>query len=354
MKKLLLISHNQFGYQINIYKYAQYLKEEFDITYFCFDYGRLKIYEDNVNVIYVEKYGAKVKQLIYLLSELHKLLKKNDFNLIILKHFPFSSLIRLFTTSKIILSIQTGSVSNNSMSRFFFNMLLHFESMVFNHNLILSDSLKKLLRISNKKTTVIPLGSEVFCTNNHKYNKLNLIYIGNLNNRDIEKTIYGTKEYLSNSKNKIELTYLIVGFGNQDVERKIINLISELDLNEIVKFAGLVPYNHLSEYVTKSNIGVSFVPITKYFDVQPPSKTIEYLLSGLPVIATATKENKKIINSNNGILIDDTISDFAEALCIMEKSEFDNQQIRESMLDHKWRNIVNTKLIPLINKILSK
>jgi len=121
-----------------------------------------------------------------------------------------------------------------------------------------------------------------------------------------------------------------------------------------VKFAGLVPYNHLSEYVTKSNIGVSFVPITKYFDVQPPSKTIEYLLSGLPVIATATKENKKIINSNNGILIDDTISDFAEALCIMEKSEFDNQQIRESMLDHKWRNIVNTKLIPLINKILSK
>jgi nucleoside-diphosphate-sugar epimerase len=58
-------------------------------------------------------------------------------------------------------------------------------------------------------------------------------------------------------------------------------------------------------YFDIHNIGVSYIPMLKCFDNQPPTKTFEYLLSGMPVIATATNANKDIINDVNGVLIND-------------------------------------------------
>jgi hypothetical protein len=42
-KKLLIINKIQFGYHTDTFKYCQYLKDEFDITYICFDAKEIKI-----------------------------------------------------------------------------------------------------------------------------------------------------------------------------------------------------------------------------------------------------------------------------------------------------------------------
>lgn len=38
-----------------------------------------------------------------------------------------------------------------------------------------------------------------------------------------------------------------------------------------------------------------YVPITDYYEYQPPTKTFEYVLSGLLCLATATSSNKEVI-----------------------------------------------------------
>ena len=209
------------------------------------------------------------------------------------------------------------------------------------------------LHIPKNKCTIIPLGAEVFSKKVHSNNEFNLIYVGSLNNRDIDKTIIWLKYFVDKYPN-VEITYKIIGFGSKVVEDKLQALINDLNLSKIVKFIGIVPYKELYRYIEKSNIGVSFVPITPYFDVQPPTKTIEYLMSGLPVIATATRENIKLINENNGVLINDDVNNFFYGLRKLYRKQYDNQFIRREMGKYKWQNIVNSKVRPLIQNIINE
>lgn len=69
-------------------------------------------------------------------------------------------------------------------------------------------------------------------------------------------------------------------------------------------------------------------------------QNIEYALSGLYTIATNTYENRQVIHSNNGILINDTISDFAKALydTYQHRREYNSQTIRKSMENGNGKN----------------
>ena len=61
-KKLIIINKAQFGYHTDSLKYCQHLKNDYNITYVCFDTGREKLYEDNVEVVYVPYEGSFLKR----------------------------------------------------------------------------------------------------------------------------------------------------------------------------------------------------------------------------------------------------------------------------------------------------
>ena len=354
-KKILLITHNQFGYQIHMYEYAKYLRDDYDIKYLCFDYGRKKIQIPQVDVIYVERSSSRGKRLFDLLRAINQHLKKNRYDLIVLKYFPFASLVRLlFTKDKIFLNIRTGYTSSNSFRNFVSNSLLRLEASVFTDLIVLSESLRNYLGISQKKSVIIPLGAEVFSRKEYRYTSLDLIYVGTFNNRNIDETIIGFNKFYQNNKIELELSYTIIGFGSEEEEANIIKYIEKFNLEDVVKFIGLVPYNELPAYFGQCNVGVSYIPITPEYDVQPPTKTIEYLLSGLPTIATATKENKKLINHRNGALIDDTSDDFCRGLSKIASCEYDNSEIRKSVEEYRWEVIVNKKFKPLVQALIEK
>ena len=68
------------------------------------------------------------------------------------------------------------------------------------------------------------------------------------------------------------------------------------------------------------------------------------MLSGMPVIATNTNENKLILNDNNGVLCDDTPDSFAQALGKIVSSKYDSDEIRNSMMKYHWKNLVENNL----------
>lgn len=350
MKKILLITHNQFGYQTDFYKYAQHLKKDFDVTYFCFDYGKEKVAENNIRVIYSNRQGSRIKRIFDFLLALRKNLKDNSYHLIILKHFPFSGFINFFTKDRILLAIQTGGVTSNHLFNSIFNFVLRMDAKLFKKLIILSDDLRKHLKLDKNKSEIVPLGSDILSKKSYNYDELNLIYIGSLDNRNIDKTIIGVKEFLEN--NDTSLSYTLIGKGKDKEENKIRSLIEKYKLDRVVNFIGFVQYEELPRYIENCNVGVSFIPITSYFNEQPPTKTVEYLLSGLPTIATATKGNSKLINGENGVLIEDTSNGFSRGLEKISNRKFDNSKIRQEMENYKWENVVDLKLKPLINNLL--
>jgi hypothetical protein len=91
--------------------------------------------------------------------------------------------------------------------------------------------------------------------------------------------------------------------------------------------------------------------MTTYYDHQPPTKTFEYLLSGLAVIGTRTKENSKVLTDNPGaVLIDDNEVEFAAALPKMKDilKYFDASKTVESSQQYSWHSIVTNDFLPLI------
>lgn len=346
MKKIIIVDQIQFGYYTDDYHYCKYLKDIYDIVFMCWEHKMPKIEMSGIRVIYVERKG---NFLIRSLRFLRCLLKEinRDSSIVIIKYFKVLSMtLRLLKPSQcFVLDIRTASIKKKFIKRRLNDWLLIFETAFFKNVTIISKNLAEKLRISHK-AHILPLGSEVISSNKKLFNVLNLIYVGTLENRNIEVTLYGFKKFYDEYKNKIKLSFIIIGDGPKNEKENLENIVDYLGLKGIVTTTGRIPHTKLYSYFFSSNIGISYIPMTDYYDVQPPTKTFEYLLSGMPVIATSTSENKKLINSKNGVLIGEKPLDFYFGL----KNIFDNlyiydsDVIRNGVLQYTWENIVSKNL----------
>ena len=178
-----------------------------------------------------------------------------------------------------------------------------------------------------------------------------MLYVGTLSGRDIDKTVKGLAIF-KEAHPDVAIHYDIVGDGYNNELSKLKELTKELNITDCVTLHGFKPHTEIKEFLDKCNIGVSFVPITECYNHQPPTKTYEYILSGLYTIATGTYCNKEIITPENGIIINDNEEDFANALNYITQNnkQFNSSIIRETLTESTWKNIVKNYLQPCLNK----
>lgn len=357
LKHVLIIATNQFGYLTDTYKYCEYLKNTYDITYICWDYGLPKIDSGGVNVKYIERSGNKITRFFKFLKSLKTEIRNSSHELVFIKYFLGVSLIKI-SNRKIIynIDIRTNSIRNNQFSRYIYDFIMTYESSLFANISIVSRSLAQSLQL--KKWHVLPLGGERFARGDKSFDHIHLLYVGTLHMRNILEAVKGFHKYLCEQppNNRTDLFFTIIGDAPGNELKEIKAYISKNKLEDFIETLGYVQYNDLYKYFEKANAGVSYIPMTKYFDNQPPTKTYEYLLSGLPVIATKTKENIKILTSNCGVLIDDNENSFAVGLStiISQKELFASEEIRASYQENLWENIVNDNLKTYIETLTSK
>jgi glycosyltransferase involved in cell wall biosynthesis len=356
-KKLFIVNGAQFGYSSGHYFYCKYLRDIYSINYICFDRGLKRLELESVYVHYVSFNGIKLIRILRFLLETVKQSFYVKPHILFVTYFDICFLLPLFCRSKkTILDIRSGSLRKNWILRKLDNYFVLFQSFFFNRVIILSKSLHEKLHISRKKGTVVPLGSEVFFEGNHNFSTIDLLYVGSFDNRNLVKTIKGLYLFLQNKGNlTIKISYTIIGFGSSDESKKLLKSISEYKMVDFVKIEGRKNYEELAPYFKKFNIGVVFVPQKKWYDYQPATKLFEYMLSGMPVIATNTFENRLIINNNNGVIIEDTSEGFCIGLKSIynQKNSFNSFQIRESVGSYTWENIVNKKLKPYLNQLIN-
>lgn len=351
-EKLLIIDKHHFGTLTDSYKWCEYLKEHFDIEIICFDTGEKKYIMDNVKIKYVPYNGnfflRGIRFIIFSLWNI--ILFKGKILVVYFEKCIFFKYI--FPLKKMILDIRTLSVSENKKQRIIFDEKIKHACQKYDFVTVISEGVKQKLNLPENKIFILPLGSDVISTAQKDYSKIRMLYVGTFSGRDLYKTIEGLANFIHDNPNA-DIFYEIVGdgFGSELDEYKALS--EKLNIGKYIKFHGRVPYNELKPLFDKSNIGVSFVPITEYYDNQPPTKTFEYVLSGLYTIATATKSNKDLIKKYNGILINDTADDFYNALIYIwnNRTYISEKLIRESLTDYTWDKIVKNKLLPILNKI---
>ena len=350
-KKLLLIDKHQFGYLTDSYKWCQYLKEEYDITLICFDIQAKKIPTDDIDVKYVNSRMPKIlRGIIYVLYTLfHIAFFKGK---IMVVYFEGCSIYKkFFPKKKMLLDIRTLSISRDSNRRNNFNQILKETCLKYDVITAISEGVKNALSLPQEKViSILPLGADCISDEKKDYSTPHLLYVGTFNGRDIHKTVYGVIEYLKQNPTS-QLTYDIIGDGANNELEYLQSICKERGVEDRIKLHGRKTYTELKAFFDTCNVGVSFVPMTDYYEYQPPTKTFEYVMSGLYTIATATAANKELINSTNGILIDDSTEDFTLALTQIANSVRDIKEtdIRESLSKYQWSNIINKQLIPILD-----
>lgn len=346
-KSIIFINHLQFGYHIDYAQYCKYLKSDFKVTYLCWDYDNKKIKEPDVTVIYISRNGNIVLRNIRFIRYVINNLRKQKYSFVFINYFQGVSIISLFCKSyqSLHLDIRTGSISRIRFFRNIYNFLLKIESFFFESKSIISEGLQAKLGISNN-VYILPLGANRICINRQFSHKLHLLYIGTLTNRRIEDTIEGIKIFLDMHPN-VDIHYTIIGDGWKNEKRSLQNRVNQYGLQKYIDLIGYVQHNELLRYFEISNIGVSYIPITPYYEFQPATKTFEYLMVGMPVIATQTYENKKIITKLNGVLIKDTPLSFAIGIVEILKSlnSFNHSAIIKSVDKYEWSQIINAMKI---------
>lgn len=356
MKSILFVNKEQFGYHIDTYKYIQYLNDDYNCTYICWDEGKEKIFLKNVNCIYLVKGNFKLFRFFHLISSINSEIRNGNYSLIFLVYFFGCSFLRILNLGKRInLDIRTIAVSNNIYLNFLYDFLLKVECALFKFRSVVSkETGSNLMRINFH---VIPLGGECFSQKDKFENKMNLIYVGTLNNRNILDFLEGFHNFYLEIReiDKImPINLIIIGSGDGNEFSKLKDYIAFNRLEDVVTAPGYIQNSQLNFYFEIANVGVSYIPLTSYYQNQPPTKTYEYLLSGFPVIATATKANAQIIDKDNGFLIQDNSEAVKIALHKMytNLSTYNPLFIKENSKSYLWKNIVDTNVKPYFDFII--
>lgn len=178
-------------------------------------------------------------------------------------------------------------------------------------------------------------------------------YCGTLDhNRRMDKLL-NAFAFVAGRENSAKL--LIIGDGS--ARRTLQERARELDLQQRIIFTGFVPYSEVPAHLAISTVALAFISMDACFEHQPPTKTVEYLAQGLPVIATDTAGNRAFIRHDfNGFLSQDGADTYGQAMLdLMHDSDHRLRlaaNARSSVRAFDWAEIVRTQLIPIYRKLM--
>ena len=356
MDNILIIHPGPFGQHTGTLFYCKFLKNSFLVNYVGIDEGFGYSVLDEIEAIHLKPTKNTLIRKINYFKLAIKIIKQKKYKFILVNYFPLCSLLLIFNRS-LVVEIRTSYIFKSKLRRLIYNFVLTNEVKLFRNITTLTKSLSEYLKLP-KRTKIIPLGGPLIKKRKINFQNLFFLYVGTFKQRNIHLTIEAFSIFLKSLNFKknalgIEIQYHIVGFGDSSDIEKIKHYIDIFDLSKYVFFHGEVRYPELENIFNNCNIGVSYVPMFDFFKRQPVTKTCEYLLNGMPVIATRLNEHLQLINYENGILINDNITDLTNGFTFIfeNRLNFSSESIQIKANTLSWNYIINQILIPYINDI---
>jgi glycosyltransferase involved in cell wall biosynthesis len=354
MKEALFVHAVQFGYHIDTLYYCKYLKDEYNVTYVCWDYGNERVTEDDVRVVYVPRTGSKFVRLRRLIRVALDEMKAGKHDLAFVVYFRLCALLGILGAAKeIVMDVRTGWIRPGWLRKKAFNLGILLESFAFKNVSVITEELRLKLKLPRSKCHILPLGAEIWEMDFKQFEGMHLLYVGTFQNRHIYKTVRGFDAFAAEVPETFPLTYDIIGSGTPEEIEQMKETIRQAKHNHRIRYHGRIPHKKLPPYFAACNIGVAFVPLIDAQAAQPYTKVYEYLQSGMPVLATANPSNLKVITEDNGVLFQDTPEAFTEAMRRMKAhlALYDSKRIKSAAAEFSWAAIVRSNLKPYFNRL---
>jgi hypothetical protein len=350
--KILIIFPYQWGYNTDYLFFCKHLQEKFEVTFIGYDLHLPTIDYGNVNVIAIPHRG--LRSIFHLMEASANEVKKGNYTHVMTNYFMLCSFLNLMLPPRVrkVVDIRTSFIYPNKIKTRILNFVLQMECKFFSNISVVSTGVGQFLNLP-KKSHVLPLGGPIFSNIDKNYEAFSFLYVGTFYDRDIVQTIHAFAKFVSTHSNKISLKYTIIGYGSDDEIQEIREAITALTMEAHIEFLGTIRYPELTDYFLSHNIGICYIPLTDYYDCQPPTKTFEYLLSGNIVLGTSTSENAKVIDEDNGVLVSDTAEDFYNGMVkLFEKRHlYNSRNIQSKASKYSWPAIVNDNLIPYLKSL---
>jgi glycosyltransferase involved in cell wall biosynthesis len=195
--------------------------------------------------------------------------------------------------------------------------------------------------------SAIPAAHEV----NSNPTATRLVYIGCL---DRSRKLPQMVDAVLNASHDLQLNLDIYGRGED--ESTIAAMLRQNGNAATVRLLGVVPRHELFSRLVHYDIGLSYVPRSLY-DAAPPLKTLEFLASGLAVIATRTTGHALLIrDGENGLLVDEDPRSMAEGILRLARDRSLRTTLmrnaRASIAAYDWEQIVKDRVLPLYESVL--
>ena len=348
--KILIIAPYQFGELTDCYYWAKYaLENGRDVTYIGYRYAHRQIKErqcTGVKVIGVHHYHNRLLLgICFFATIIYEILFHNHYNIIACKFPHVEKLVKIFPNRKIILDIRTLSVSSDAEIRKQADKQTRDIALQFSSCSVISEGVREKLGI---KATILPLGAECISNTLKDFSTLKLFYIGTFDNRKLSVFLRGLSMF--NEKYGLPVSFDVVGGGNSEEEKSIRNTIEEEKLDNVT-LHGYLTHEEAKRFFDECNVGVCYVPMTEYYENQPPTKLYEYLLSGMVCIATNTKSNRDVMNKDFGVLIDDDEYSVCDGLYYLYNhlNSYRTSEIVLASMNYHWKHIVKNVFLKLFD-----
>ena len=182
---------------------------------------------------------------------------------------------------------------------------------------------------------------------------LDLIYVGTVaKERGRDVMIEAIK--IANAESKIaRLT--IVGASEQELAY-CRQYAERLGISEIIQLYGRISGDKIPALLRQADIGLCLWEDQLWWRFNPPTKLFEYLVAGLPVLASnICTHTKYISNWQNGLIFDYDSRNMAEAICALwgKRSELPmfKRRAHESGAQYVW-SIIEPHFVKTISSII--
>jgi glycosyltransferase involved in cell wall biosynthesis len=122
-----------------------------------------------------------------------------------------------------------------------------------------------------------------------------------------------------------DLKLLLLG-GGEHFEA-LQKLTRQLKIAEQVIFTGFVDYHSLGKYMLTSSVAINTFPSTLVTNCALPSKVLQYLCCGIPVVATPVDGLAGLVPEGQGVIYRDLDMSFVEAVMDL----INNQTLRDDL-----------------------
>lgn len=352
-KKIIIIFNGPIISITDLKNYIFFSKEIYSIYYIGNNGSATTSIIDNVNIISLDGNGSGFMGRIKLFLEVLKNLSKIKPDLIYIPYFLGCSMFRIFH-KKCILDIRSGTIHLNSFIRFFKNRIMLFESLFFKYRFVISTEVNNFIGfIGNYE--LVPIGSSPLGYSKKVFDQLSLLYVGTFHLRNLSIFIDALSFVYKNTDFDFD-KFTIIGFGSEDEINLINYTIEKSNLTNKIFFLGEIRPPEIYNYFKEHNVGVSFVPNNVFFYNQPPTKTYEYLMSGMAVMATPNSLNHILLDKSNGVIFEDTVEGCVWGLKKLYNSLslYNSDSIVDNPNLYTWKKVVDLFFIPSVEKIINE